>query len=58
MIGFLSSIFGRERPVDPVPPEEVERRIREHNEKIRELGEAIHVLKDHEPDERTYHDAP
>lgn len=51
-MGFLTLIFGRGRPHDPIPREEVERRLREHDQKIRELDDALHALRGDEPDLR------
>lgn len=55
-MGFLNFFFSWNRPVDPLPRQEIQRVIDDHDRKLRELREAIEVLRD-EHDDRPRDDA-
>jgi hypothetical protein len=57
-MGWLKLLWGTGRPADVVSHEEFERVKREYDRKLEELDEAIHALRDHEPDERRQSYAP
>jgi sugar-specific transcriptional regulator TrmB len=49
-MGFLNFSFIWHRPVDPLPRQELERTLRDYDQKLRELKEAIDALRsEHDP---------
>jgi hypothetical protein len=47
---FLNFFFTWSRPVDPLPRREIERAIRDHDQKLKELQDAVNALRtDHDP---------
>lgn len=58
MMGFLKLLWGLGPAPEIVSQEEFDRVKREYDRKLKELDNAIHALRDHEPDERTRPHAP
>lgn len=60
-MGFLKLIWGHEKhtpDAEPISPDEIRRTFKEYDRKLDELNEAMHALRDHEPDRRERPHAP
>jgi hypothetical protein len=55
MMRFLNFNFTWSRPVDPLPRREIERAIHDHDQKLRDLKEAVDALRS-EHDEQSSDD--
>lgn len=57
-MGFLKLLWGEGRPPETVSQDEFDRVKAEYDRKLAELDNALHALRDHEPDERDQPYAP